>query len=236
MEPAGKDSGAMRSQFGSRDSLTICNREERSSLKICPEEVQKKIVGSTESFSSLKLRKITLDWDLNKIDVFGNPNLNVGDWSATLHFGTLDDFRRIDGLPIPPKHYVHAAMECNFEKLRAMLDAQFPHDKDNTFAAGRGGNLDILQFLTHQGFSLNEDTCAGASINGKLEALKWLRQNGCPWDERVCNYAAKQGHIELLQWAIKNEAPLNQAEVFQYAKGNFPVMHWLEQNIPIIKI
>ena len=34
----------------------------------------------------------------------------------------------------------------------------------------------------------DEETCANAGRGGELEVLQWLRANGCPWDEGTCEW------------------------------------------------
>ena len=46
--------------------------------------------------------------------------------------------------------------------------------------------------------------CAGAGRGGDLEILQWLRENGCPWDWSTCGWAAREGHTEVLRWAREN--------------------------------
>ena len=39
-----------------------------------------------------------------------------------------------------------------------------------------------------------------AAGNGHLEILQWVTLNGCSLNKNICSKAAKGGHLEVLQW------------------------------------
>ena len=219
MEPAGRDpwKGIDPMQDLHRDkSRDKSPSKSRNEDKISPETIRITV------YSSYKFSEFQ---DLRKLDPLGN--IDPKPWFGYLEMVATGDIRKLG----KEKVWVHAAMEWGVDKIRDLIRARFPYDKGNTFAAGRGGIIEVLEYLKKKRFRLDAHTCAGAAIGNKLEALQWLRKNNYPWDERVCDYAAKQGHLELLKWALENGAPFKREELLEYAKNQLDVLSWLNKNL-----
>jgi hypothetical protein len=47
----------------------------------------------------------------------------------------------------------------------------------------RGGHLDVLKWLRHQGCQWG-GTFAAAAKGGHMDVLEWARAHGCPWEQQ----------------------------------------------------
>ena len=63
-------------------------------------------------------------------------------------------------------------------------------------AAGKAGNLELVQWLRGEGCPWDHYTCHYAAIYGHVEVLRWARENGCPWDADTRDEAAKLGYTD----------------------------------------
>ena len=77
-------------------------------------------------------------------------------------------------------------------------------EEKTTDGAAELGWLDTLQHKLQKGGLNKSYVCLYAGKGGQLEMLQWARGNGCPWDKWTCAWAAKGGHFKMLQWAREN--------------------------------
>ena len=107
--------------------------------------------------------------------------------------------------------------------------------------AGKGGQLEVLQWARGNGCPWDKWTCAFAAHGGQLEVLQWARANSCPWDANTCAFAAKGGHLQVLQWLRANGCPWDEwtcemavegeAEMYGLrASGHHDLFVWAREN------
>jgi hypothetical protein len=69
--------------------------------------------------------------------------------------------------------------------------------------ATRGGNLELLTWLTEHGCKFNKHDCAAAAAAaGHEHVLCYLREQGCEWDEETVAAAAECGHLSSVKWLL----------------------------------
>jgi len=97
-------------------------------------------------------------------------------------------------------------------------------------AAGRG-DLAMLEWLCHRGFSLTAIACRLAAHEGHLHVLQWAREQGCPWNKSICASAAMEGHIEVIKWARENGCPWSSRTTGNAAEmGCVETLNWCVSN------
>ena len=97
--------------------------------------------------------------------------------------------------------------------------------------AARGGQLEVLQWLSLQGAALSPHMCTWAAEGGHLAVLQYAHQNGCAWDSSTCEAAAGGGHLAVLQYAHQNSCTWGPAVCSAAAElGNLSILRWLRQH------
>ena len=98
------------------------------------------------------------------------------------------------------------------------------------FFAGKGGSLNVLEWLRGRRCPKDMYSCAaGAAAGGNLEALKWSRRRGHGWDRFVPYSAARAGDLEMLRWAAEQGCPWdrNWCAGVAAANGHGAVVEWV---------
>ena len=112
--------------------------------------------------------------------------------------------------------------------LEWMRQNNYSLDKNICKYAAYEGQLNVLQWALQNGYLLDEWTCTNAARKGHLDILKWARENGCPWDEMTCYYAEKKGNLKILEWARENGCPCNRLTRANTAKGRcLDMLKWI---------
>ncbi len=97
--------------------------------------------------------------------------------------------------------------------------------------AARGGQLEVLQWLSLQGAALSPHMCTWAAGGGHLAVLQYARQNGCAWDSSTCEAAAGGGHLAVLQYARQNGCAWSSGTCEAAARGgHLAVLQYARQN------
>ena len=127
----------------------------------------------------------------------------------------------------------NAVDDYDFNVGAHSLQNECPWDARTCWAAARGGQLEVLQWLRSGADPCpwNQDTCSAAAEGGHLEVLKWLRsgEDPCPWNEYTCSAAALRGHLEVLEFARSGEDPCPWDERTCWAAvlgGHWGVLQW----------
>ena len=103
--------------------------------------------------------------------------------------------------------------------------------------AGRGGSVEVLEYLWEENYEFDERACSGAAKEGHLKALKFLRglDPPCPLNERTCSFAAENGRLDVLKF-LRSQDPPCPWDGGSYAtaawKGYLEVLKWLRDQDP----
>ena len=103
--------------------------------------------------------------------------------------------------------------------------------------AGRGGSVEVFEYLGGKGYEFDEGACDGAARGGHLEALKWLRglDPPCRWNSETCELAAKGGSLEALKWLRDQDPPCPWYEATCSCAaegGHLDVLKWARSQDP----
>ncbi|WZN63647.1 putative ankyrin repeat protein [Chloropicon roscoffensis] len=103
--------------------------------------------------------------------------------------------------------------------------------------AGRGGSMEVLEYMRGKGYEFDAGVCAWAARGGCLEALKFLRglDPPCPWDEDACAFAAQGGHLDVLKWLRGQDPPCpwyGGTCAYAASEGHLEVLKWLRDQDP----
>ena len=139
----------------------------------------------------------------------------------------------------------YAAFQGSVEIMRWLVEVKGGELNEETgFWAGRGGSVEVLEYVRGRGYEFDEGACQGAARGGHLEALKFLRGQDppCPWNVATCYEAAKGGHLEVLKWARDQDPPCRwdewtceeaagggHLEVLKWARDQDPPCPWNER-------
>ena len=97
--------------------------------------------------------------------------------------------------------------------------------------AAEGGHLAVLQYAHQNGCAWDSSTCEAAAGGGHLAVLQYARQNGCAWSSGTCEAAARGGHLAVLQYAHQNSCTWGPAVCSAAAElGNLSILRWLRQH------
>ncbi|WZN64183.1 putative ankyrin repeat protein [Chloropicon roscoffensis] len=145
-----------------------------------------------------KIASHTLGWFCWVCDTFEiMPGFN---WSA----------KRVKGAVYEGDLLNYAAFQGSLEILRWLMEEKGCElNKDTGKWAGRGGSVEVLEYLRERGYKFHALACAGAARGGHLKALKFLRglDPPCRWDQETCAQAALGGHLDVLKWARSQDPP-----------------------------
>jgi len=142
----------------------------------------------------------------------------------------------------------YAAFQGSVEVLKWLVEEKYWELNLGTGEwAGRGGSIEVLEYLRGNGYKFNEGACMGVAEGGHLEALKFLRSYTtsstsesywcCPWSEETTLEAAKGGHLEILKFCrgllkgFPSRCPWNRPECSELASqnGHEHVADWIDQ-------
>ncbi|WZN63646.1 putative ankyrin repeat protein [Chloropicon roscoffensis] len=132
----------------------------------------------------------------------------------------------------------YAAFQGSVEVLKWLVEEKYWELNLGTGEwAGRGGSIEVLEYLCEEGWELDEGVCDGAALGGHLEVLKFLRglDPPCPWDWETCQEAAEGGHLEVLKWVRDQDPPCPLDELNCAAAaggGHLEVLKWLRDQDP----
>ena len=104
----------------------------------------------------------------------------------------------------------YAALQGSVEILRWLMEEKGWETNWKTgLWAGRGGSVEVLEYVVGMGYEFTSEACEGAARGGHLEALKFLRglDPPCPWSAWTCAEAAGGGHLDVLMWARSQDPP-----------------------------
>ncbi len=94
-------------------------------------------------------------------------------------------------------------------------------------------NLNMLIWLTQNGYKLNCMTFTNAAEFGDLKIMSWLLENGCEWDAwDVYETTKYSGHIHIIEWLEEHDFKCNRNSICIHAahKGYLHVLEWLKKN------
>ncbi|WZN64715.1 putative ankyrin repeat protein [Chloropicon roscoffensis] len=147
-------------------------------------------------------------------------------------------YMRVEGAVYEGDLVHYAAFQGSVEILRWLMEEKGWEPNEKTgLKAGRGGSVEILEYLVDSGYELTRGACAGAAGEGHLEALKFLRglDPPCPWSAWTCAEAAKGGHLDILKWLRSQDPPCPwSAWTCSVAaqEGHLEVLKWLRSQDP----
>jgi Ankyrin repeats (3 copies) len=97
--------------------------------------------------------------------------------------------------------------------------------------AAKGGNLELLTWLTEEGCTFDQYACIKAAAAGHEHVLRYLREQSCEWDARTTAAAAENGHVSLVQWLIGSGCPFDAAGLCESAakSGSVEMMVYARQ-------
>ena len=103
--------------------------------------------------------------------------------------------------------------------------------------AGRGGSVEVLEYLWEENYEFDERACSGAAKEGHLKALKFLRglDPPCPLNERTCSFAAENGRLDVLKFLRSQDPPCpwdGGSCATAAWKGYLEVLKWLRDQDP----
>lgn len=87
------------------------------------------------------------------------------------------------------------------------VELNWKPDDEALMISAQGGHLHLIEWLIHNGCSLNEWICNGAAQRGHLDLLEWAHNNGCRWTEMTCRFAGAGGHMKVFEWARQKGCP-----------------------------
>jgi len=98
--------------------------------------------------------------------------------------------------------------------------------------AARGGHIDILVWLSENGYQHRGARAAeDAARGGHLCVLQWMEQNDWQRDTRACKGAAEGGHLHILEWLYDHGHRWdNEAYKDAMINGHVHVLNWLEKH------
>jgi hypothetical protein len=97
--------------------------------------------------------------------------------------------------------------------------------------AAKGGNLELLTWLSERGCKFDMYACTAAAAVGHKPVLCYLRERGCEWDEHTAAAAAEHGHLALLKWLVSAGCPFDSTSLCADAaySGSVEVMVYVRQ-------
>ncbi|WZN62040.1 hypothetical protein HKI87_05g35760 [Chloropicon roscoffensis] len=136
----------------------------------------------------------------------------------------------------------YAAFQGSVEILRWLVEEKgWELNLLTGLRAGRGGSVEVLEYLLGKGYVFDERACSGAAKEGHLKALKFLRglDPPCPWDVLTCSCATYGGHLDVLKWARSEDPPCpwdevtcagaadeGRLDILKFARGQDPPCPW----------
>ena len=146
-------------------------------------------------------------------------------------------WRRVKGTVYEGTLVNYAAYQGSIEILWWLMEEKgWELNEDTGKWAGRGGSVEVLEYLVDRVYEFDREVCNGAAIGGHLEALKFLRglDPPCPWDDEwICSIAAQGGHLDVLKWARDQDPPCpwSRSLCRDYASmcGHQHIVVWIDQ-------
>ena len=123
--------------------------------------------------------------------------------------------------PLPKKERLMNTIsrEGRLDFLIALLEINYPLNKNMCVAAAINGHLKYLIYIKENGCPWDSKTCSSAAFGGHLKVLKYAHENGCPWDKDTCYNASGNGSLKCLIYAHENDCPWDQ-NTCSRASGN----------------
>ena len=83
----------------------------------------------------------------------------------------------------------------------------FPHL--TMMYAAEANRRDTIEWLVDEcGYGFNERMTYAAARGGHIELLAWLRSRNCPWNYMTPQAASSRKNVPLLRWLVRNDAPV----------------------------
>ena len=145
---------------------------------------------------------------------------------------------RVEGAVYEGDLVNYAALQGSVEILRWLMEEKGCELNKNTdWSAGKGGSIEVFEYLLERGYEFDRKACEGAARGGCLKALKFLRSQDppCPWNAETCGWAADGGHLEVLKWlrAQNPPCPWNWETCWRAAEeGHLDVLKWMRAQEP----
>ncbi|WZN65589.1 putative ankyrin repeat protein [Chloropicon roscoffensis] len=152
--------------------------------------------------------------------------------------GFKDRYEMVKGAVYEGDLVNYAALQGSVEILRWLMEEKGCELNKNTdWSAGKGGSIEVFEYLLERGYEFDRKACEGAARGGCLKALKFLRSQDppCPWNAETCGWAADGGHLEVLKWlrAQNPPCPWNWEACWRAAEeGHLEVLKWLRSQDP----
>ncbi len=132
-----------------------------------------------------------------------------------------------------------AILEGNLEKIKWLKINGCPFYNNNInstnymITALSNGDINILQYLKDNGFSLDSNIFSKAVLIGNIEILNWLKDNNYYFDHRSFYSAIENNNLNIIKWLYKNKCIYAKSianKYKDYLKDQPEIIKWLEVN------
>jgi hypothetical protein len=114
------------------------------------------------------------------------------------------------GLPANDYTIQGAAESGSLSKVQLLFETrQRPLPVSICKWAAKGGDLELLTWLSALGHGFDISTCTAAAAAGHKHVLCYLRQQGRECNQRTTAAAAAHGHLSLVQWLLSTGCPFD---------------------------